>query len=72
MRSHSDGDDVHLRQIDAGDLGLRVGDDVEHPAFGEGVIIDLRARKDGVEATVNFRGVGPKHLDLAWAPLKRR
>ena len=48
---------------DAHDLGLRIGDDVEHPAFGEGVIIDLRGHGEQAEATVNFRGVGTKHLD---------
>ena len=52
-------------------LGLRVGDDVEHPAFGEGVIIEIRGRGDSAEATVNFRGVGMKHLALAWAPLRK-
>ena len=57
---------------DAHDLGLRIGDDVEHPAFGEGVIIDLRGRGEQAEATVNFRGVGTKHLSLAWAPLRKR
>jgi DNA helicase-2/ATP-dependent DNA helicase PcrA len=57
---------------DAHDLGLRIGDDVEHPAFGEGVVIDLRGQGDAAEATVNFAGVGTKHLSLAWAPLRRR
>ena len=53
------------------DLGLRVGDDVEHPAFGEGVIIDISGTGDKAEAVINFAGVGQKHLSLAWAPLKR-
>jgi ATP-dependent DNA helicase UvrD/PcrA len=59
-------------QSDAHDLGLRIGDDVEHPAFGEGVIIDLRGQGESAEATVNFPGVGTKHLSLAWAPLRKR
>jgi DNA helicase-2/ATP-dependent DNA helicase PcrA len=53
------------------DLGLRVGDDVEHPAFGEGVIIEISGTGEKAEATINFPGVGTKHLSLAWAPLKR-
>jgi ATP-dependent DNA helicase UvrD/PcrA len=57
---------------DAHDLGLRIGDDVEHPAFGEGVIIDLHGQGEAAEATVNFAGVGTKHLSLAWAPLRKR
>jgi DNA helicase-2/ATP-dependent DNA helicase PcrA len=59
-------------QSDAVSLGLKIGDDVEHPAFGEGVILELRGSGDSLEATVNFRGVGMKHLALAWAPLKKK
>ncbi len=52
-------------------IGLRLGDDVEHPAFGEGVIIDIRGQDDKAEATIRFREAGTKHLSLAWAPLKK-
>jgi superfamily I DNA/RNA helicase len=57
---------------DASSLGLRIGDDVEHPAWGEGVVIDVSQRAGNAEAAINFPGVGVKHLDLAWAPLKRK
>ncbi len=53
------------------ELGLRVGDDVAHPAFGEGVIIDISGVGEKAEAVINFAGVGQKHLALAWAPLKK-
>jgi len=53
------------------DLGLKIGDDVEHPAFGEGVIIGISGEGDKAEAVINFSGAGTKHLALAWAPLKR-
>jgi DNA helicase-2/ATP-dependent DNA helicase PcrA len=53
------------------ELGLRVGDDVEHPAFGAGVIIDISGAGEKAEATINFPGTGTKHLALAWAPLKK-
>ena len=53
------------------ELGLRVGDDVAHPAFGEGVIIDISGAGEKAEAVINFPGVGQKHLALAWAPLKK-
>ena len=53
------------------ELGLRIGDDVVHPAFGEGVIIDISGTGEKAEATINFAGVGTKHLALAWAPLKK-
>jgi DNA helicase-2/ATP-dependent DNA helicase PcrA len=53
------------------ELGLRIGDDVEHPSFGEGVIIDISGSGEKAEAVINFAGVGTKHLALAWAPLKK-
>jgi DNA helicase-2/ATP-dependent DNA helicase PcrA len=53
------------------ELGLRIGDDVEHPAFGAGVIIDISGTGEKAEATINFPGTGTKHLALAWAPLKK-
>jgi DNA helicase II / ATP-dependent DNA helicase PcrA len=53
------------------ELGLRVGDDVEHPAFGEGVIIEITGHGEKAEAAIRFRDVGTKHLALAWAPLKK-
>jgi DNA helicase-2/ATP-dependent DNA helicase PcrA len=56
----------------ADSLGLRIGDDVEHPAWGDGVVLEVRQRGQNVEAAINFPGVGVKHLDLAWAPLKRK
>ena len=52
-------------------LGLKVGDDVVHGKFGEGVILDVKGEGDKAEATVRFPGVGEKILLLAWAPLKK-
>ena len=52
-------------------LGLRVGDDVEHPSFGEGVVIEVHGEGERAEATIRFRDAGTKHLALAWAPLTR-
>ncbi len=54
------------------ELGLAVGDQVEHPAFGAGTIIAIDGEGDKTEAVINFSGgVGLKHLSLAWAPLKK-
>jgi DNA helicase II / ATP-dependent DNA helicase PcrA len=53
------------------ELGLRVGDRVEHPSFGAGVLLDVKGEGDRAEATINFSSVGTKHLSLAWAPLKK-
>ncbi|HEX7166131.1 MAG TPA: DNA helicase PcrA [Acidimicrobiales bacterium] len=52
-------------------LGLRVGDDVVHAKWGEGVIVDVKGSGDKAEAVVRFPSVGEKILLLAWAPLKK-
>ena len=52
--------------------GLRVGDDVSHATFGEGVIIDVEGEGDKAEATIRFADVGEKRLLLSWAPLQKR
>jgi DNA helicase-2/ATP-dependent DNA helicase PcrA len=52
-------------------LGLRVGDDVVHAKWGEGVVLEIVGEDDKAEALVRFPSVGEKQLLLAWAPLKR-
>jgi DNA helicase-2/ATP-dependent DNA helicase PcrA len=52
-------------------LGLKVGDDVVHGKWGEGVVIDMRGEGPKAEATVRFPGLGNKVLALAFAPIKR-
>jgi DNA helicase II / ATP-dependent DNA helicase PcrA len=52
-------------------LGLKIGDDVRHKVFGEGVILDMSGRADKTEALVRFRDVGEKRLLLSWAPLEK-
>jgi DNA helicase II / ATP-dependent DNA helicase PcrA len=80
-------DEMRERQVDAAisagrqsvkaqpslahELGLRIGDAVEHAVFGEGVIIDITGSGEDTEAVVNFSDRGRKHLILAWAPLKK-
>jgi DNA helicase II / ATP-dependent DNA helicase PcrA len=55
----------------ADSIGLKIGDDVVHDVFGEGIILDMEGAGDRTEAVVNFRDVGEKRLLLAWAPLKK-
>jgi DNA helicase-2/ATP-dependent DNA helicase PcrA len=50
---------------------FKVGDDVLHGKWGEGVVLDLRGSGDKTEITVQFPDLGPKVLLLAWAPLKK-
>jgi DNA helicase-2/ATP-dependent DNA helicase PcrA len=55
----------------AEELGLKIGDDVHHDKFGDGVIVDITGSGDKAEARVRFRDVGEKTLLLSWAPLAR-
>jgi DNA helicase-2/ATP-dependent DNA helicase PcrA len=59
------------RTSGAEQLGLRVGDDVVHGKWGEGVVIDVIGQGDKAEGIVRFSSVGEKRLLLAWAPLKK-
>lgn len=52
-------------------LGLKVGDDVRHTQWGEGVITDIAGIGDKAEASVYFGSVGEKRLLLGWAPLEK-
>jgi DNA helicase-2/ATP-dependent DNA helicase PcrA len=52
-------------------LGIRVGDDVVHAKWGEGVVLEIIGSDDKAEAVVRFPSVGEKRLLLAWAPLKK-
>ena len=49
---------------------MRLGEDVRHPKFGEGVILDLEGEGDKTVAVVRFRD-GEKRLLLSWAPLEK-
>jgi DNA helicase-2/ATP-dependent DNA helicase PcrA len=55
----------------ADQLGLKIGDDVRHAKWGDGVILDLIGSGDKAEAVVRFPSVGEKRLLLSWAPLER-
>ncbi len=59
------------RTTGAEQLELKVGDDVVHGKWGEGIILDVIGEGDKAEAIVRFPGVGEKRLLLAWAPLKK-
>ena len=52
-------------------MGLRIGDDVRHSQWGEGVVIDIEGGGDRAEASVHFPSVGEKRLLLSWAPLEK-
>ncbi len=60
-----------VQQSGADKAGLKVGDDVNHKKWGEGVILAMAGSGDKTEARVNFGSVGEKTLLLAFAPLEK-
>jgi DNA helicase-2/ATP-dependent DNA helicase PcrA len=52
-------------------MGIKVGDDVVHASFGEGVVLHLDGEGDKAEIVIRFPTVGEKRLLLSWAPLKK-
>jgi DNA helicase-2/ATP-dependent DNA helicase PcrA len=50
--------------------GFRIGQNVTHPKFGAGVIVDLEGQGTDVRVQVNFRNHGLKVLALAMAKLQ--
>jgi DNA helicase-2/ATP-dependent DNA helicase PcrA len=52
------------------DSGFRIGQNVVHPKFGPGVIVDLEGHGADVRVQVNFRNAGLKLLALAVAKLQ--
>ena len=81
-RASANRDEIVQRALDAGRrpapsqsgadrLGLKVGDDVRHAQWGEGVILNIEGAGDDAQASVRFPTVGEKQLLLSWAPLEK-
>ena len=47
------------------------GDDVIHPKFGDGVIVNISGSGDNAEITIHFVEFGEKTLLSGWANLQR-
>jgi DNA helicase-2/ATP-dependent DNA helicase PcrA len=50
--------------------GLRLGQQVMHPKFGEGVVLNAEGQGSAARVEVNFASVGSKWLVLAYANLR--
>ncbi len=59
------------RPTQAHELGFKVGDDVVHNVWGDGVILQIEGAGEKAEAVVHFASMGEKRLLLSWAPLKK-
>jgi DNA helicase-2/ATP-dependent DNA helicase PcrA len=55
-----------------GDAQFRAGDKVQHPSFGEGVVVRSTSRDGDEEVTVAFVGAGVKTLLQSFARLEKR
>lgn len=53
------------------DLGWRIGENVQHQRFGEGVIVNLEGNGENLHAHINFGRQGMKLLDLNIAKLEK-
>ena len=49
----------------------KVGGDVTHPKFGDGVVLAISGSGDNAEVTIHFSDVGEKTLLLGWADLQQ-
>ena len=54
-----------------GNLGWRIGENVSHQKFGEGVIINIEGSGSNARAHINFGRHGMKLLDLSIAKLEK-
>jgi DNA helicase-2/ATP-dependent DNA helicase PcrA len=53
------------------DSGWRIGENVSHPKFGEGVIVNIEGSGGNARAHINFGRHGMKLLDLSVAKLEK-
>jgi DNA helicase-2/ATP-dependent DNA helicase PcrA len=51
------------------DWPFQLGEQVRHPTFGEGVVLNLEGSGKHARAQINFAGVGYKWLILSYAKL---
>ncbi|WP_144392623.1 DNA helicase II [Pleionea sediminis] len=55
---------------DDGPEGFQLGQMVEHPKFGQGVVLNFEGSGSQARIQINFESVGPKTLVLAYAKLE--
>ena len=54
-------------QSSIGDIGLKVGNTIEHQRFGIGKVINIEGSGENTKATVAFKNAGTKQLLLKFA-----
>jgi ATP-dependent DNA helicase UvrD/PcrA len=68
-RGYEVGSEDRARTVETGTPGWRVGQNVMHPKFGAGVIVNAEGRGSDARVQVNFRDGGLKWLALDYAKL---
>lgn len=58
-------------KLSENDTGYKLGECVQHPTFGKGVIVNLEGSNEHSRLKINFYKVGVKWLVVAYAKLKR-
>jgi DNA helicase-2/ATP-dependent DNA helicase PcrA len=59
-----------LRSVAERDIGFRIGQNVTHPKFGAGVVVDAEGHGSDARVQVNFGKLGVKWLAVAVAKLE--
>lgn len=60
-----------FRRVGASVGGIGEGDDVSHPKYGEGVVVEIRGSGEAAEAVVRFRDKKERRFLVAYAPLEK-
>jgi len=68
-KGYDAGSDAGAPKVETGAAGWRIGQNVVHPKFGAGVIVNAEGRGSDARVQVNFRDAGLKWLALDYAKL---
>jgi DNA helicase-2/ATP-dependent DNA helicase PcrA len=68
-KKYEAGFDTTAPKVETGPSGWRIGQNVVHPKFGAGVIVNAEGRGSDARVQVNFRDAGLKWLALDYAKL---
>jgi DNA helicase-2/ATP-dependent DNA helicase PcrA len=68
-KGYETGSEARAPKVETGASGWRIGQNVVHPKFGAGVIVNAEGRGSDARVQVNFRDAGLKWLALDYAKL---
>ena len=62
---------MSTQDVTFNDLNWKIGDKVEHKAFGLGTVVKVNGSGENAELDVAFSGNGIKRLLAAFAPIRK-